>query len=104
MFCIKNMTYKKLAKYGIFSSIIFFSLFIFYNFGNCQAYYAPYDPSCMPPYPGPTPGGTIVVNQYGKITGGYSPEFDMTRGAVPGDFFTPWGSYPNWENRWLLGG
>lgn len=31
---LKNMSYKKLAKYGVFSSIILLSLFIFYNFGN----------------------------------------------------------------------
>jgi len=27
----------------------------------------------------------------------------MTRGPIPGDYITPWGTYPNWENRWLLG-
>jgi len=113
---LKYMSYRKLAKYGVFSSIIFFILFIFYNFGNAlqilDQYISPFgqpvivtdwDPSFMPPYYGPTPGGTIDVNQYGQITGGYSPVWDMTRGPVPGDYITPWGSYPNWENRWLLG-
>ncbi len=115
------MSYRKIAKCGIFSSIIFFGLFIFYNFGNAlqifDQYISPsgqpvivtdWDPSFMPPYYGPTPGGVIDVNQYGQITGGYSPEWDMTRGAAPGDFITfypgsGWRFYPNWGMRLLLG-
>jgi len=94
---LENISYRKLAEYVVFLSIIFFSLFIFYNFGNAlqilDQYISPsgqpvivsdWDPRFMPPYYGPTPGGVIDVNQYGQI-------------------ITPWGTYPNWENRWLLG-
>ena len=88
MSCIKNTSYRKLTKYGVFSSIIFFSLFIFCNFSN--AYFS-------------IPGNIIEIDESGTI-GGYHPAFDTrpTRPVVPGDYITPWGFSPNLENRLFL--
>jgi len=72
---LKNIFYKKIAKCSVFVSIIFFGLFILYNFGNAQyigQYMTPFGGNVRPGIDAQFPAGLSIYSPYESQILGYN--------------------------------